>query len=102
MNTAYTIGQRITVRGEDFLITDINDGGNHNLLLDVVGISPLVMDKTFCFDTALEDDIEPVRPENTRRTRQTLWSAVQMLTQKLCCQTIHDCPKVVPLHYESE
>ena len=40
--------------------------------------------------------------ENYRRTRQTLWSAVQMLTQKLCCQTIHDCPKVVPLHYESE
>ena len=38
----------------------------------------------------------------SRRTRQTLWSAVQMLTQKLCCQTIHDCPKVVPLHYESE
>ena len=37
-----------------------------------------------------------------RRTRQTLWRAVQMLTQKLCCQTIHDCPKVVPLHYESE
>ena len=36
------------------------------------------------------------------RTRQTLWSAVQMLTQKLCCQTIHDCPKVVPLHHESE
>ena len=39
---------------------------------------------------------------NKWRTRQTLWSAVQMLTQKLCCQTIHDCPKVVPLHYESE
>ena len=38
----------------------------------------------------------------TGRTRQTLWRAVQMLTQKLCCQTIHDCPKVVPLHYESE
>ena len=40
--------------------------------------------------------------DNKWRTRQTLWSAVQMLTQKLCCQTIHDCPKVVPLHYESE
>ena len=21
---------------------------------------------------------------------------------KTCCQTIHDCQKVVPLHYESE
>ena len=40
--------------------------------------------------------------EEQGRTRQTLWRAVQMLTQKLCCQTIHDCPKVVPLHYESE
>ena len=36
------------------------------------------------------------------RTRQTLWRAVQMLTQKLCCQTIHDCPKVLPLNYDSE
>ena len=42
------------------------------------------------------------KPAEKGRTRQTLWSAVQMLTQKLCCQTIHDCPKVVPLHYESE
>ena len=42
------------------------------------------------------------KSETLGRTRQTLWSAVQMLTQKLCCQTIHDCPKVVPLHYESE
>ena len=40
--------------------------------------------------------------EEIWRTRQTLWRAVQMLTQKLSCQTIHDCPKVVPLHYESE
>ena len=42
------------------------------------------------------------KQEKIRRTRQTLWSAVQMLTQKLCCQTIHDCPTVLPLHYESE
>ena len=45
---------------------------------------------------------QPLDYLDIRRTRQTLWSAVQMLTQKLCCQTIHDCPKVVPLHYESE
>ena len=47
-----------------------------------------------------EDEVENL--VNEGHTRQTLWSAVQMLTQKLCCQTIHDCPKVVPLHYESE
>ena len=46
--------------------------------------------------------IEAANSKKYRRTRQTLWRAVQMLTQKLCCQTIHDCPKVVPLHYESE
>ena len=39
--------------------------------------------------------------DNTGRTRQTLWGAKQMLTQN-CCQTIHDCQKVVSLHYESE
>ena len=60
----YSQGQRITVRGEDFLITDKNDGGEGNILLDVIGISPLVAGKTFCFDTNLEE-IEPVRPENT-------------------------------------
>ena len=52
-------------------------------------------------DALLRADAPSYDPQ-IRRTRQTLWSAVQMLTQKLCCQTIHDCPKVVPLHYESE
>lgn len=67
----YTIGQRISVRGEDFLITDVNDGGDGNHLLDVIGISPLVLDKRFCFDTKLETDIEPVRPENTNFVADT-------------------------------
>lgn len=67
----YTPGQRISVRGEDFLITEVNDGGEDNLLLDVVGISPLVADKVFCFDTKLEQDIQPVRPENTHFVADT-------------------------------
>ena len=49
-----------------------------------------------------EDEYGYIYLNELWRTRQTLWRAVQMLTQKLCCQTIHDCPKVVPLHYESE
>ena len=37
-----------------------------------------------------------------RRTRQTLWRGGADANPKTCCQTIHDCQKVVPLHYESE
>ena len=61
----FIIGQRISVRGEDFLITNVNDGGDNNSLLSVIGISTLVADKHFCFDTKLEKDIELVKPENT-------------------------------------
>ena len=36
------------------------------------------------------------------RTRQTLWGAVQMLTQKHVAKRYMIAKKVVPLHYESE
>ena len=36
------------------------------------------------------------------RTRQTLWGGSADANLKTCYQTIHDCQKVVPLHYESE
>lgn len=55
-----------------------------------------------CIYMVLPNIVETWNKAIEGRTRQTLWRAVQMLTQKLCCQTIHDCPKVVPLHYESE
>ncbi len=71
MSDTYTIGQRISVRGEDFLITDIRDGGKGTLLLDVVGISPLVRDQAFRFDTAIERSIAPIRPESTHFVADT-------------------------------
>ncbi|MBP7918453.1 MAG: DEAD/DEAH box helicase [Prevotella sp.] len=61
----YTAGQRITVRGEDFLITDIKGGDKGSMILSCKGISPLVIDKEFCFDTLLDDDIKPVSPKDT-------------------------------------
>lgn len=69
---------------------------------EIPGISVLASGSS-SFDL-LNKTGEPLVGRSTqfRRTRQTLWRAVQMLTQKLSCQTIHDCPKVVPLHYESE
>lgn len=60
-----TTGQRITTRGEDFLITSIvtNKDGSH--IIDTEGISELVKGKRFCFDTSIDTDIRPVNPVNT-------------------------------------
>jgi len=56
-------GQRITVRGEDFMITGIkpSDDGNH--LLYAKGLSELVKDKQFVFDTAIEKEIVLINPK---------------------------------------
>ena len=60
-----TTGQRISTRGEDFLITNIitNSDGTH--VLQTEGISELVKGKRFTFDTKIDDDITPVNPVNT-------------------------------------
>lgn len=60
-NIQYSEGQRITVRGEDFMITKrtpIPGGGD---LLQARGLSELVKDKMYTFDTMLDDDIRAVK-----------------------------------------
>lgn len=60
------VGQRITTRGEDFLITNITTNQDGSQLLDSEGISELVKGKRFCFDTSIDIGIKAVDPVNTK------------------------------------
>jgi superfamily II DNA or RNA helicase len=61
-----TIGQRISTRGEDFIITDIENNFDGSNLIDAEGISELVKGKRFCFDTSIDEDIKAVDPNLTQ------------------------------------
>lgn len=61
-----TSGQRISTRGEEFLITDVQPNFDGSFILDAEGISELVKGQRFCFDTNIDNDIKPVDPIDTR------------------------------------
>jgi SNF2 family DNA or RNA helicase len=64
--TVLVTGARVTTRGEDFLITDVNDNHDGTFIIDAEGISELVKGKSFKFDTNIDTDIELIDPSKTR------------------------------------
>lgn len=62
---AFSQGQRVTVRGEEFLVTKIDHNTAMSDILYVRGISDLVKNKNFVFDTEIDSDIKAVDPLNT-------------------------------------
>jgi len=61
----YSTGQRITTRGEDFLITNLITNTDGSYIIDAQGISELVVGKRFSFDTTIDKDIKAVDPLST-------------------------------------
>jgi len=61
-----TIGQRISTRGEDFIITKTDKNHDDSWILEVEGISELVKGKRFTFDSNIDNDIKPIDPKLTR------------------------------------
>jgi SNF2 family DNA or RNA helicase len=61
-----TIGQRISTRGEDFIITNTIVNHDGSFILEAEGISELVKGKRFAFDASLDIDIKPVDPNQTK------------------------------------
>jgi len=61
-----TIGQRISTRGEDFIITNSNTNYDGTWLLEAEGISELVKGKRFSFDSNIDSDIKPIDPNQTK------------------------------------
>jgi SNF2 family DNA or RNA helicase len=66
-----TIGQRISTRGEDFIIIDSRPNFDGSFLIQAEGISELVKGKRFSFDSFLDTEIKPVDPNNTVLTADT-------------------------------
>ena len=59
----FSEGQRISVRGEDFMITGVKPSDNGRHLLYSKGLSELVKDQQFIFDTSIDKDIVLVDPK---------------------------------------
>ena len=80
-------GQRITVRDEEFLVNKVETYSNGESVLYAVGISELVRNHSFVFDTSIDKDIKAVDPSKTelvcdtdsryRKTRLFLENAIR-------------------------
>lgn len=67
----YSAGQRINVRNEDFLINKVVPNYDGGYLIYSTGLSELVKNRTYVFDTSIDKNIQIVNPANTMLVADT-------------------------------
>lgn len=70
-NINFSPGQRITVRGEDFMISNVLPLDNGEAVIEARGLSELVKDQYYDFDTTLDKDIHVIDPKTVHFTADT-------------------------------
>lgn len=61
----FSSGQRINVRGEEFRIVRIEHNTQNSTIIYAIGLSELVSNKYYTFDTGIDKNISVISPENT-------------------------------------
>ncbi len=86
----YPKGLRITARGEDFMIVNSQPLGNGEWIIEARGLSELVKDQYYFFDTNLDKDIKVIDPKTVHFVPDT--STGYLLTRLYIEENIRNNP----------
>ena len=94
--THFASGQRIIVRGEEFRITRVEQNTNNSTLIYAIGLSELVSNKRYIFDTGIDRHIAVVSPHKTQLVADTspLCRATRLLIESNIRSNGYSSPKI--------
>ena len=86
----FSIGQRITARGEDFMVVNTQPLADGEWIIEARGLSELVKDQYYYFDTSLDKDIKVIDPKKIHFVPDT--STGYLLTRLFVEENIRNNP----------